>query len=229
MMIGLDKIPRTTAPMQVVNAIRDAIASGNLKVGDKLPPESELATRLGVGRSSFREGMRILATYGVVEIRQGEGTFIVNHMAERFMEFLGFLPESQNLYYMIELRRILEVGSIMELCGKVADEQIQELRSVNQKLVSSNDYAECADLDIEFHRLLISYNKNPMLDQFNEMITKMRKELLHILFYRLEETALAASAHEKIVNALALGNVTACVSAVQEHLSATERSMKLVI
>ena len=83
-------VERVSAPMQVMRAIRDAIRRGELKEGDKLPPENELAKQLKVGRSSFREGMRLLSAYGVVEIRQGEGTFIINKTAEQ--GFDGFLP-----------------------------------------------------------------------------------------------------------------------------------------
>ena len=61
-------VERVSAPMQVMRAIRDAIRRGELKEGDKLPPENELAKQLKVGRSSFREGMRLLSAYGVVEI-----------------------------------------------------------------------------------------------------------------------------------------------------------------
>lgn len=78
-------VERVSAPMQVMRAIRDAIRRGELKEGDKLPPENELAKQLKVGRSSFREGMRLLSAYGVVEIRQGEGTFIINKTAEQVL------------------------------------------------------------------------------------------------------------------------------------------------
>ena len=89
-------VGRVTATSLVVNTIREAIQKGKLKVGDKLPNETELAKEIGVGRSSFREGIRILAAYGVVEVRQGEGTFIVNKISEQILEFLGFFPSRQN-------------------------------------------------------------------------------------------------------------------------------------
>ena len=75
----MPSIERINATSQVVNSIRAMIRKGELKVGDKLPKEADLAREIGVGRSSLREGMKILAAYGVVEPRQGEGTFIVDN------------------------------------------------------------------------------------------------------------------------------------------------------
>ena len=97
---------RVCATDQVVNWVKSEIQSGRLRVGDKLPKEADMAEMLGVGRSSLREGMKILNTYGVVESRQGEGTFRVDHVAKNVFEFLGFLPNQENTAYFLELRRV---------------------------------------------------------------------------------------------------------------------------
>ena len=92
-MSGLDGFTatgRTGAVDQVIAYVRYAVKNGTYNVGDKLPNESELAATIGVGRSSLREGMRILATYGIVEIRQGDGTYIIDKTVERFLDFLGY-------------------------------------------------------------------------------------------------------------------------------------------
>ncbi len=71
-MSGLDGFTatgRTGAVDQVIAYVRYAVKNGTYNVGDKLPNESELAATIGVGRSSQSKGMRILATYGIVEIR----------------------------------------------------------------------------------------------------------------------------------------------------------------
>ena len=106
-MSGLDGFTatgRTGAVDQVIAYVRYAVKNGTYNVGDKLPNESELAATIGVGRSSLREGMRILATYGIVEIRQGDGTYIIDKTVERFLDFLGYIPSS-NLQDFIDLRK----------------------------------------------------------------------------------------------------------------------------
>ena len=84
--VHMKKPERISATTQVVDAVRLAIQKGELKVGDKLPRESDMAEELGVGRSSLREGIKILNAYGIVESRQGEGTYIVDNSARNFFQ-----------------------------------------------------------------------------------------------------------------------------------------------
>ena len=227
-MVDFDKVPRITATMQVVNSIRDALASGSLKVGDRLPPEADMAKAIGVGRSSFREGMRILSAYGVVEIRQGEGTYIINRMAEHFLNFIGFLPTDENLLYMLDLRRVVEVGNIMNIYNKLTEEQIQELEQANEKLFEERSIEWSIQQDVKFHGLLISYSENPLLIQINEMIARMRAELLRKLFQRPGAAAGAAEAHMKIIQGLRRHDLAMCVQAISDHLEVTAKDTKTI-
>lgn len=227
-MVDFDKVPRVTATMQVVNSVREALASGNFKVGDRLPPEAEMAKSIGVGRSSFREGMRILATYGVVEIRQGEGTYVINRMAEQFLDFMGFLPTDENLIYTLDLRQVVEVGTVMRLYDKLSQEQIQELIQINEKLMVEKNLEKSIRHDVEFHGLLISFSENPLLIQINEMIAKMRTELLRKLFQRPGAASGAAVAHQKIIEGLQLRDRDLCIDAINAHLEETMKDTKEV-
>ena len=87
----MSSVERVNATAQVVNTIKRMLQRGELKVGDRLPKEADLAIEIGVGRSSLREGMKILAAYGVVESRQGDGTFIVDNTAKNFFDFFSLL------------------------------------------------------------------------------------------------------------------------------------------
>lgn len=89
----MNETGRVSASDLVVNNIRSKIQRGELKVGDRLPVEADLARELNVGRSSLREGIKILTAYGVVESRQGEGTFITDNVASNFFEFIGLFPQ----------------------------------------------------------------------------------------------------------------------------------------
>lgn len=217
----VNKVQRVTATSQVVESVRSAIASGALKVGDRLPPEDELSEKIGVGRSSLREGMRILAAYGVIEVRQGDGTYVINRMAEHFLSFMGFLPTEENLIYTLELRQVLEVGNIIQICDIITEEEINQVERINQELIKENDYEENIRQDIEFHALLISFAKNPLLTQINDMIGTMRREVLKKLFQRKGAAFGAAEAHKKIIEALRKHDRNECIKAVEEHLGRT--------
>ena len=70
------KIKNKSVVQTVVDSITKAIIAGDLKPGDKIPTEMELAESFGVGRNSIREAIKILVYYGVLEIRRAEGTFV---------------------------------------------------------------------------------------------------------------------------------------------------------
>ena len=73
---------RESVTSSIINRLTDLLISGELKPGDKLPTEMELAEQLGVGRNSVREAIKMLSYLGVIEIRRGIGTFVANSMPE---------------------------------------------------------------------------------------------------------------------------------------------------
>ena len=103
----------TAAGAQVVEHVRREIEAGRLGPGDRLPPERELALKMGVSRPSLRSGLRTLQAMGIITSRRGAGTFIVEgppHLGKAPLEFLAAL-HGFTLDQMYEARRMLEVGS----------------------------------------------------------------------------------------------------------------------
>lgn len=219
---------RVNATDIVVNSIKEAIETGKLHVGDQLPKEEELASQLGVGRSSLREGMKILAAYGVVESRQGEGTFIVDHSAENFSEFLGFFPGDDKQMTFLELRRVIEVGNIVAVCGKATPEDIKNLAKLVHVFDEPREEKDYVEADKDFHAYLLNMLHNPMLTQISNMIMHMREDMLWHLFTRKEIVEDARVAHHKILNALQSRDLEACINAVSEHLDTTVGLIPLV-
>lgn len=218
----MSKIERVNTTDLVVNIIKSRLLDGTLKVGDKLPRESDLAEELGVGRSSLREGIKILHAYGVVESRQGEGTFVIDKRAENFFEFFGFMPGKENMRYFMELRRVLEVGNIIAICGKVDEETYAKLETYAAVFDEERSIKEYVDADREFHRTLIGFSDNPMLIQVNNMITAMRSDLLYRLFEHKSIVQDARKAHHRIIATLRSGSLADCIDAVSSHLNTTE-------
>ena len=222
----MERTERINATAQVVNSVKSAIQSGQLKVGDRLPRDSVMAQELGVGRSSLREGIKILNAYGVVESRQGEGTFIVDNRAQNFFEFMGFLPSKENTEYFLELRRVIEIGNIAAIYDKLTDEDLEELRKLVQVLGQKRPADEYVTADKEFHSKMIAFTKNPMLIQINNMITSMRIELLYKLFCHQEIVEDAYKAHSRILTALEARDLNACVREVADHIDTTVRHVE---
>jgi GntR family transcriptional repressor for pyruvate dehydrogenase complex len=211
------------ATEQVVSTIKHMLQRGELKVGDRLPKEADLAVEIGVGRSSLREGMKILAAYGVVESRQGDGTFIVDNTARNFFEFMGFLPDKENLANFIELRRVIEVGNIISVYDQLDEPTLDALESTIKILNEDRPVDDYVVADMTFHSILLSHTQNPMIRQINNMIESMRIDLLYRLFCYPQILDDARAAHTEILNALRAQDFNACVNAVVNHIDTTKK------
>ena len=215
----MNETGRVSASNLVVNNIRNKIQRGELKVGDRLPVEADLAKELNVGRSSLREGIKILTAYGVVESRQGEGTFITDNVARNFFEFMGFFPSKENSKYLIELRRVIEVGNIAAIYDRVTPEQYNEIEQLVDVFDEEHTIDEYVEADYNFHNMLIEITGNPMLIQVNNMIAQMRRDLLYRMFSHPEIIQDARFSHRQIFN---------CLKAVADHISTTRERIKSV-
>ena len=224
----VSKFERVNATGQVVNTIKHMLRRGELKIGDRLPKEEDLAKEIGVGRSSLREGIKILAAYGIVESRQGNGTFIVDYTAKNFFEFMGFFPDKENLDNFIELRRVIEVGNIISIYDQLSDDVLNALANTVRILSEDRPVDEYVEADMAFHNILLSYTQNPMIGQINNMIETMRKDLLYRLFCHSAIVEDAYEAHTEILNALRNKDFDRCIRAVVDHIDTTKIHTKTV-
>lgn len=209
---------RVNATDIVVNSIKNAIHSGKLHIGDRLPKEADIAKDLGVGRSSLREGMKILAAYGVIESRQGEGTFVVDHTARNFSEFLGFFSTPKNDVYFLELRRVIEIGNIMLVYDKLGPQDFEILGELVSRLHEKHTQEEYINAELQFHNYLLCFTGNPMLKQLSEMLMEMRTNLLKRIFQHDEVVETAYQAHKRILKALEMREKEECIDAISSHL-----------
>ena len=189
----LKKIEKKPASMLVVESFKEAIQTGKFKVGDKIPNESDLSRELGVSRSSLREGMRILAAYGIVEIRQGDGTYVVNKFAEHVFEFMGFLPTKENIKYVTYLRQVLEVGCVALIYDKFNEEECLELRKLVDKISRNDDLS--INADAEFHSRMIEKTNNPMICSVYSMMRTMITVLMRTNMAQQEVVETARASH----------------------------------
>src|SRR5262249_59078734 len=102
---------RVSVTSEAIAKVKEMILSGELQPGAKLPRENELAERLGLSRSSLREAVRALAALNVIEVRQGDGTYVTSLTPEVLLDVIGFgidLLRDPSLLDVFEVRRFLE-------------------------------------------------------------------------------------------------------------------------
>lgn len=108
-----DKVVKSTVPGQVIEQIKELLVKGELKRGDRLPPERQLADMLGVSRPSLREALRALEYAGMLETRVGEGIFVADGDSIMMNNLLMLhLIKQYALEEMIEVRKVLETSNV---------------------------------------------------------------------------------------------------------------------
>ena len=155
----------------VIQEIKRLVLDGVLGPGSRLPIEKDLAARLGVSRGSLREGVRALAHLGVLETRQGAGTYVTELDAGRLLSPLGFLAELStpgNAAQLLAVRRILEAESAALAALAIDEEGLVSLTEALARADSAfwptgTDVEAFLDADADFHIRIARSTGNPAL------------------------------------------------------------------
>ena len=174
----LKKVSSESVVQQVINALTDAMINRELRPGDKIPTEAEMAENMGVGRNSIREAIKILVYLGVLEIRRAEGTFVCEGFYESMIDpmIYGIILDKEDSYEnLMELREMIEVGVLQLAMAKVQEE---ELKSLKEKLghmktaieAGSENVENAFWADNEFHDAICNIGKNPLVNKINQVV-----------------------------------------------------------
>jgi GntR family transcriptional repressor for pyruvate dehydrogenase complex len=153
----------------VIEGVKGMLTRGDLEPGSRLPIEKDLAAQLGVSRGSLREGVRALAALGVLETRQGDGTYVTSLDPGTLLSPLGFLADLHQPVHiadMLAVRRVLETESVALAATRVTDDDLSELDRVLGVVDAILESEPDMDLeafihaDTEFHRLIARASGN---------------------------------------------------------------------
>lgn len=162
----------------VIDSVKEMITSGVLSPGSRLPVEKDLAAQLAVSRGSLREGVRALAMMGVLETRQGDGTYVTSLDANLLLAPMGFMVDLQtpaNSAHLQSVRRVLESEAASRAASRITDEQLAAAAAILddvEPLLGEDDidHDRIMDADIAFHRIIASAAGNPALDALIEAL-----------------------------------------------------------
>ena len=151
---------------EVAEAIHDMIKSGQFKPGDKLDSVQQLAENFQVGRSTIREALTALRAMGLIEIRQGEGTYVKEFESGQVSlplstAILMNLQDTQNL---LEVRKILEAGTSYTASQKRTEEHLHTIESALKEMQLASGNEELNEkADLAFHMSIAEATQNPLL------------------------------------------------------------------
>jgi GntR family transcriptional repressor for pyruvate dehydrogenase complex len=212
--------------------ILDLLRQKELKPGDKLPPERELAELLGVSRPSLREALRALSIMKVVEVRQGDGTYVSALKPEELVEHLEFvfmLDDSTTLQ-LFEARKIVESGNAALAAERISDEELAALHACLEKSERSvHDPEAFLQADIELHEIITRAARNPVLERFMASIKTLGRASRHRTSRMPGVTKMVVLHHRQIVAALELRDPAATSAAMLQHLEYVEQMYRDLI
>ncbi|MDA1364439.1 FadR/GntR family transcriptional regulator [Glycomyces algeriensis] len=155
----------------VVNGIKHMILNGDLQPGERLPVEKELAETLGVSRGSLREGVRALSILGILNSRQGDGTYVTDLDVSQLLAPMGFVVDLQGdgqTLHLHAIRRLLECEAARLAATRITDEALKEAEALLEeagRILDENPEAHerIIEIDIAFHRIIAAHTGNPVL------------------------------------------------------------------
>ena len=133
----LKPINKESVVQQVIDRLTEAMLSGALKPGDKIPTEVEMSETFGVGRNSIREAIKILVYLGVLEIKRADGTFVRSGFTESMIDPMIYgiiLGDDDSYVELKELREVMEQDIMRSAVVKSTEKDIEFLKSKYNEL-----------------------------------------------------------------------------------------------
>jgi len=211
----------------VINAIKEYILENNLKPGDKLPSEKELAKSLEVGRSSVREALKSLEVLGVLNSKIGEGNFVKSFSINSIVENLPYkiLFQDDDLNEIMEVRMALEIFHLRKNL-KFSEEKLTDMKNILNEMeqaIEKKDKIGYVKADKKFHNLLLEPVENKFLldliSVFWDIIISAEK-FADKVGTKFENSL---QRHKKIYNAIKENNTKKLYSLLENHYEHVEK------
>ena len=209
--------------------MRGLLLRGKLRPGQQLPPERELARRIGVSRPSVRAGLRSLAAKGLLVTRHGAGTFVAAGPPMLDSEPLSLLAALHRFTRaeMFEARRTLEIGVAELAAARASGDALAAIAdAVTGMFASVDDPQTFLVHDIRFHRAVAAASGNPILASLVEMVSALFYEQRRRTAQRARHLKATADMHHQIYQAIRGRDSARARQLMDEHLVRAEREQE---
>jgi GntR family transcriptional regulator, transcriptional repressor for pyruvate dehydrogenase complex len=210
-----------------IEKMRELIATGAWGAGTRLPREADLAAQLGLSRNSLREAVRALSLARVLEVRQGDGTYVSSLEPGQLLEptlSATHLLQGRTVLELFQVRRMLEPEAAALAALRADDDALQDLRRELERMVAAGDRAdELVEADAAFHDVIARAPGNGVLRALLGSLSTstMRARLWHGTVDR-DALDVARAEHARIYEAIAAGDVDLARAATLVHIANNE-------
>ncbi len=227
-LVGLDPVdPRTneTVSTEVTRRLAAYLLDGNVRPGDRIPSERRMAEVFGVGRFVVREAVKTLAVLGVVEVKQGDGTYYRRRVDSDLLSTVvdwGLLLDPERIEDLIEAQRLIEVAVAGLAALRSDSPAIARLRAtVSEMQAAGTDIERFVRADAEFHRLIADAAGNRTLIQTVSNIRSMLRVWITRTVQVPSDYEPFTSEHIEILGAITGHDIEAARLAMNRHMDST--------
>lgn len=220
--------PSVTA--DAIDKIQKLIISGSWGPGDRLPKETELAAQLGLSRNSLREAVRALSQLRVLEVRQGDGTYVTSLEPELLLEstsFVSHLLVGESALELFEVRRLLEGAAAALAAARIDAKGRQELANKLERMIESETVEELVEADVDFHAVIARATGNTFL---TSLLASLSSRTMRARMWRGREVDNALDVtrdeHRRIYEAVVGGDPELARAAAVAHIASGERWLR---
>src|SRR5713226_2384889 len=215
----------------VIEKLRDMIHRGELRAGDRLPPERDLAKVFGVSRPTLRAGIRSLAAVGVLQSRQGAGTFVVQADESpaldsnplRLMAALHGLTPAE----MFEARQSLEMAIAGLAAERATSDQMATMSEEIAGMYASLDEPEQFLVhDMAFHQAVAAASGNRILTSLMNMVATILFDVRRKTVSRAKDLKESAEMHRHVYRAIRERSAEAARNAMRDHLMRAQKAQE---
>lgn len=216
---------------EVSEILYEKIRAGELKPGDRLDSVEQLAEQLQVSRSAIREALSALKAMGLIEIKQGSGTFVKSNQSNQldFPLSTAILTNKQDISHLLEVRKIIEIGTAASAAIHRTDKDLQSMMQILDEMKHAQGNGELGEkADFQFHTAISAASQNPLLatllDQVSSLMIETMKETRRIWLYSKKITSEKLyDEHMQIFLAIKQQNEELAKHAMASHLSNVEK------
>ncbi|MVT07473.1 FadR/GntR family transcriptional regulator [Chitinophaga tropicalis] len=196
-------IKRSSLADEVAQRLQEQISSGVYKINEKLPAEPALMEGFGVGRSTIREAVRILANVGILRVQQGLGTFVA--ASESIEEPLGQRLKRAAITDLDEVRQLLEVKVAQKAALNRSQKDVENIGAYlarRKEAAQTGEVIDCITADINFHIAIAEASGNSILTDLYKTVAHHMKDHFLAIFKNTEKFSETQPLHKNLYNSI---------------------------
>ncbi|ULL16115.1 FadR family transcriptional regulator [Paenibacillus sp. H1-7] len=225
--LSFQTVKRKQIVDDVVEQLQKKISLGELGPGMQIPTEPELMNQFGVGRSTIREAVRVLVHAGLLEKKQGHGTFVCEQKTMK--EPLDYRLRRAEILEVYEVRRMMELEAARLAALRRDDDDLRTMRELldrRQHALADGKMSDYLDADIAYHIAVVAATKNAVLMDLYRTFTDVIRQALENLMKDPEPKNQYSLQHEKIYEAIRDRDPHAAEMYSIQHLDGTKLELQ---